>query len=510
MPRHRTPPIRTVSTRRRAADPLEEPPSLNLETKMANDQLVGDTTSELVREASVSSMHRQQEDRVDFGEELRRLQAENSRLRAERSFSSTMLVHEAPLLPYDGKSEWEEYLTHVEVVSTLNQWDEDRKAQREEIGEVFDKWTESQQPKVRKSDETTEGVACEPRLSSWTENVLASWSEFDRVIAQELSALMADAPAPSQDDGTDSSGGSSPNFSRLHDEEADSGLERSAEVLDRASVTYEDCGAQTSPAVSRSSSFTWLSDSSSLPEEEEVDTSSSSSSPHPDSSGDSHKEDTSPPPANSPKSCQKCRRKETWERLRRRQSSKDGQSAGGRTPKETVWVRRQSHAMAESSSEPDLVGDRGSDGPQEDYPDLSVRPDFAGLPRPGLAVRPTTLRLGPPSSCSGSSLPSPSSECGGVTVSGSPQQELATSKSSSAPLLHHTRSSTLPHIKTRGKPRSQSEKQLPGLTLTDDGNTRRKSGQVMGKNSGSDGNPHKKKKNDGRQEDDPGKDGETD
>ncbi|KAF6204509.1 hypothetical protein GE061_002851 [Apolygus lucorum] len=129
MPRHRTPPIRTVSTRRRAADPLEEPPSLNLETGMANDQLVGDTTSELVLEASASSRHRQQEDAVDFGEELRRLQAENSRLRAERSFSSTMLVHEAPLLPYDGKSEWEEYLTHVEVVSTLNQWDEDRRAQ---------------------------------------------------------------------------------------------------------------------------------------------------------------------------------------------------------------------------------------------------------------------------------------------------------------------------------------------------------------------------------------------
>lgn len=104
---------------------------------------------------------------------------------------------------------------------------------------MFDKWTESQRPAGKEGQETVESSPGEARIS-WTENVLASWSEFDRVIAQELSALMAEAATAkaAANDSSSSSGGSSPNFSRLQDEEADSGLERSAEVLDQSSVTY--------------------------------------------------------------------------------------------------------------------------------------------------------------------------------------------------------------------------------------------------------------------------------
>ncbi|CAA9994625.1 unnamed protein product, partial [Nesidiocoris tenuis] len=309
----------------------------------------------------------------------------------------------------------------------------------EEIGEVFDKWNESQKKKPikRQGLDEIEGATRGQRVSSWTENVLASWSEFDRVIAQELKALMEDNDSTM--DKSPPSGGSSPNFTsqgHLQDDEADSGLERSAEVLDQASTIYYDCGAQTSPAVSRSSSFTWLSDSSSLPEEEGTDT-SSSSSPQPDSSGDSHKEENpSPPPATAttPKSCQKCRRKETWERLRRRQSTKD--QTQNRGVAEEIWVRRQSQTIAESSSEPDLMVNR--------IGNVNVAATTGVTP----AIRPTTLRFGPPSSCSGSSVPSPSSECGSAAGE-SPQQELSSSKSSSAPLLHQNRFSSLPSSRVR-------------------------------------------------------------
>ncbi|XP_024082130.1 stAR-related lipid transfer protein 13 isoform X1 [Cimex lectularius] len=213
-----------------------------------------------------------------------------------------------------------------------------------------------------------------------------------------------------------SSVGSSPEPSNIDDE--DSGLERSAEVLDRPRSKHEeDCGTQTSPAVSRCSSFSWLSDSSTLPEED-----STSSSPPPDSSSGDSPKDKSPSPVTSPKSCQKCRRKETWERLRRRQSAK------GQLPiiSKEIWVRRQSQ-LAESSSEPEL------------------------------ANRPSRLPLGP-SSSSGSSLPSPSLE--------SRSQEMG-GKSNSAPLLAGHGNSSLPNRKNYKQSRSRSEKQLPEIEASE-------------------------------------------
>lgn len=127
MPRHTTPPIRTVSTRRRAADPPEESSRLR-EDEVTDDHMATETSSQ-VRASGNSGPARPTETEF-FREELRRLQQENSRLLAERSISSTILSHEAPLMSYDGKSDWEEYLTHVEVVSTTNNWDEIKKAQR--------------------------------------------------------------------------------------------------------------------------------------------------------------------------------------------------------------------------------------------------------------------------------------------------------------------------------------------------------------------------------------------
>lgn len=153
----------------------------------------------------------------------------------------------------------------------------------EEIGEVFERWKEE--------------AAAE---SAWSEDIL---TEFNTLIAEVLFSV-GDPRGTSPDDGEDS------------------GLERSAELLDKR----DDDPCQISPAVSRSSSYTWSEDSSSQD--------SSSSSPQPDSSGAS----------TPPRERAKCRRKETWEKLRCRPGAIRREA---RCPE--VWVRRR-----DSSSEPHL------------------------------------------------------------------------------------------------------------------------------------------------------------
>ncbi|KAK9502267.1 hypothetical protein O3M35_011066 [Rhynocoris fuscipes] len=342
---------------------------------------------------------------------------------------------------------------------------------KEEIGEVFERWSTTDNsannkqrtnddiskeniPKHNNKVDITSAVDGnnKKRLSALSENLLASWSEFNSIIAEELRSLLAKEMA--HDTGSSESS-PEPEQRTIDDEAEDSGLERSAEVLDQHSSNHEeDCGTQTSPAVSRCSSFTWLSDSSSLPEED-----TSSSSPHPDSSGDSHKEEQSPsPPTSSPKNCQKCRRKETWERLRRRQSGK----IPAVTAVRDVWIRRESQLLAESTSEPELTRPPPSNGHIQHR---QVNPHRTNPSRPAcLPLGPSNVQSNRSINHTVPSLPSPS----GTSLHNEPlaTQDLG-NKSSSAPLLANSKHTSHSNSKVNHnhKARSQSEKQLTGVDI---------------------------------------------
>lgn len=104
---------------------------------------------------------------------------------------------------------------------------------------------------------------------------------------------------------------------------------------------------------------------------------------------------------------QKCKRKETWERLRRRQSTSRTHAKGA-----DPWIRRESFktSLLESSSDPDLT-----------------------LPRPRpRATRPNCLPLPHSPATSTEALPSPSTS---LQLSPSPLVAELSNKSSSAPLL---------------------------------------------------------------------------
>ncbi|CAB0011532.1 unnamed protein product, partial [Nesidiocoris tenuis] len=74
--------------------------------------------------------------------QVRRLREENDRLAQEnlwlrgqlddtsRSRGSALLAYECSLMPYDGRTDWEEYMSHLNVVAQTNSWDETRKAQK--------------------------------------------------------------------------------------------------------------------------------------------------------------------------------------------------------------------------------------------------------------------------------------------------------------------------------------------------------------------------------------------
>ncbi|KAL1131263.1 hypothetical protein AAG570_010881 [Ranatra chinensis] len=248
------------------------------------------------------------------------------------------------------------------------------------------------------------------------------------------------------------------------EESEDSGLERSAEILDSPladnppSSRDVDCGTQTSPTMSRSSSFTWMSDCSSVPGhsppdsiEGEDDTTSTSSGDDPPS----HRKDdpesgigTSSPPNNRTSKGgmgggQKCRRKETWERLRRRQSGGGGKQFVGWGDDE-VWVR-QGGEGGEWSSDPEVGGGAGA---------------VAVAGAAGRRPRPTCLPLQPPPPlphplppASASPLASPTS----LKHAAPPLPPELTNKSSSAPLLANSA-----HPLTRSASASSARVMLSG------------------------------------------------
>ncbi|KAF6199122.1 hypothetical protein GE061_007147 [Apolygus lucorum] len=140
-PRQQLPTARTVSTRQRAAD--ESPSTLNDEPPVIES---GETFTQ---------MNCADETHGNVGHnftmllaENRRLIFENARLQEEnRQFhernsalcsrcndalhhNSRLIAYEVSLLPYEGKTDWEEYLSHVDVVAQSNGWNEQRKAQK--------------------------------------------------------------------------------------------------------------------------------------------------------------------------------------------------------------------------------------------------------------------------------------------------------------------------------------------------------------------------------------------
>ncbi|XP_075226717.1 rhoGTPase activating protein [Lycorma delicatula] len=337
----------------------------------------------------------------------------------------------------------------------------------EEIGEVFDRWKRPPAPPNRNSKKPStqkkgnnhshpplvrsnslpnrirRNGDLDKALNAWSEDLL---KEFNCIIAQELTTLLA--------------AGHDPEDMRYPEREplllrvtplsdSESSQYHNGQFQDDSSTPSPDsldCGVadvctQTSPAVSRCSSLTWLSDcSSSLPRhspDSETESSSSRESRQ-DADPESGIGTASPPNprhGKPPGSGAKVRRKETWERLRR----------GGPRPRRSEdsdpWVRRESRLL-ESSSEPEL-------GP----------------------ARPTCLPLRPRSPLSSTPSPLPSPSAASLKLSPPPLVTDLGNKSSSAPLLAKVPPPPTPddNVKKRvlKQPRSQSEKHLSEIEASE-------------------------------------------
>ena len=138
--RERLPSVRTVSTRRRAAEEElstseVEHPTVQMLTGEANSaetpyiqqQEVNHSLSELLAENRLLRLKNE-----DLQEEIRRSQNRSlcSRCNGTLQSSTGLIAYEGSLLPYEGKSEWEEYMCHVDVVAQANGWDGKRKTQK--------------------------------------------------------------------------------------------------------------------------------------------------------------------------------------------------------------------------------------------------------------------------------------------------------------------------------------------------------------------------------------------
>ncbi|KAF6199278.1 hypothetical protein GE061_007304 [Apolygus lucorum] len=141
-PRQQLPPARTVSTRQRAADDSRhstsnvEPPAVEsgeIFTQMNRADETHDNVSHHF------TMLLTENRRLIF--ENARLQEENRKFRERNSTlcgrcndnlppNPRLIAYEASLLPYEGKTDWEEHMAHVDVVAQSNGWDEERKAQK--------------------------------------------------------------------------------------------------------------------------------------------------------------------------------------------------------------------------------------------------------------------------------------------------------------------------------------------------------------------------------------------
>ncbi|XKL64603.1 hypothetical protein PGB90_004689 [Kerria lacca] len=143
----------------------------------------------------------------------------------------------------------------------------------------------------------------------------------------------------------------------------------SSRVHNRPEHLFSEIGTQTSPTESRSSSFTWISDCS---EDDHSSTTSSTEDSRRvgDSSGDSTpiKDEpesgigTASPPRhykyNKPSGVQKYRRKEVWEKLRRRQTNKqntNNEYSSSRTDDIHRKSYRKQSTSVDSCSDPDLT-----------------------------------------------------------------------------------------------------------------------------------------------------------
>ncbi|XP_043279165.1 rho GTPase-activating protein 7 isoform X2 [Venturia canescens] len=275
--------------------------------------------------------------------------------------------------------------------------------------------------------------------------------------------------------------------------------------LPTESFAYNNIATQTSPAMSRSSSFTWVSDCESPRAESQLDAHSiqdesalepsspqdtvdddnrsssssqdllqsmdeiSSGSISPDTTNDRGSSPlesgigTASPPRSTdrrpvkPSTGNKCHRKETWERIRRRPSKLSCHSERGSSD---VWIRRESvHTQTREND----------DQCSQEAVDSSSGLDDT-LPRTK-APRPTNLPLAICITASSSlssaelldALPrAPSSpSAASLQLKHEPLQIELGSKSSSAPLLENKESATDTTTKPIPRqPRSQSERQL--------------------------------------------------
>ncbi|XP_015585731.1 uncharacterized protein LOC107263255 isoform X2 [Cephus cinctus] len=268
-------------------------------------------------------------------------------------------------------------------------------------------------------------------------------------------------------------------------------------------VACSDMATQTSPAISRSSSFTWVSDcespraesnldSRSLQDESTLDPASPQDTVDDDNRSSSSSQDllqsmdeissgslspdttdrasplesgigTASPPRSTdrrlakPSGTAKCHRQETWERIRRRPSKLNSRS--DKTCQD-VWIRRES-VHTQTRENEDLYS--------QDAVDSSSGLDDS-LPRIKPS-RPTNLPLGlsataSSSLSSGELLQTPprapsSPSAASLQLKPEPLPVELSSKSSSAPLLENNKAGiTLESATIHQQPRSQSERQL--------------------------------------------------
>ena len=150
-------PRRTVTTRRRAADPeptvsqttncdVAETTSSQRSTNRINnvEQLLQDRQGPIPSTSNFESseptlmelrhsLAALQQQLLDHATRTNQLEQENRELRNNPALHTTspgLVSHESSLMNYDGKTSWEEYVGHLEVITLANGWTETRKGQR--------------------------------------------------------------------------------------------------------------------------------------------------------------------------------------------------------------------------------------------------------------------------------------------------------------------------------------------------------------------------------------------
>ncbi|KAF6203650.1 hypothetical protein GE061_001982 [Apolygus lucorum] len=138
-PRQVIPPARTVTTRQRAAEGSpttsnDEPPVTEsaVFTQMNPAEVIGNdcnnvTTLLTENQRLIFENARLQEENRNFHE---RNVSQCTRCNESLHPFPRLIAYESTLLPYEGKTDWDEYMSHVDVVARSNGWSEQRKAQK--------------------------------------------------------------------------------------------------------------------------------------------------------------------------------------------------------------------------------------------------------------------------------------------------------------------------------------------------------------------------------------------